>query len=57
MDRRLYGEEADHDGVATSLHNLAEVLRAQGELSESERLHDESRAMQQRLRGEDTKPK
>jgi hypothetical protein len=35
--------------VAVSLANLASVLRDQGELSESARLHPESLAMYRRL--------
>jgi hypothetical protein len=54
MRRRLYGDGSDHRDVAASLHNLAEVLRAQGELSESARLHRESLAMTRRLQGDDT---
>jgi hypothetical protein len=53
MKRRLHGDDADHPDVAASLANLAEVLREQGELSESARLHRESLAMRRRLHGDD----
>jgi hypothetical protein len=54
MDRRLHGDDTDHPDVAASLNNLALVLRDQGDLSESARLHRESLAMPRRLHGDDT---
>ncbi len=53
MQRRLHGVDADHPLVAASLNNLANVLREQGDVTESARLLRESLAMQRRVYGVD----
>jgi DNA-binding beta-propeller fold protein YncE len=54
MKRRLYGEDADRFAAscASSLSNLASVLRAKDDLAESAALHRESLEMRRRLHGE-----
>jgi tetratricopeptide (TPR) repeat protein len=51
MKRRLYSAASAHPAVASSLSNLASVLRTQNHLAESARLHREALEMWRRLHG------
>ncbi len=51
MARRVYGEEHPH--VATSLNNLAEVLRTLGEYEEARRLHEQALTIRRQVYGEE----
>ena len=50
MKRRIHGSK-HHSDVAESLYWLAEVSKAQGRLTDSASLHEESLAMDRRLHG------
>jgi CHAT domain-containing protein len=51
MFRRLFGDR-DHDSLAASINNLAELYQAQGKFSAAEPLYVEALAMRRRLFGD-----
>ena len=50
MERELHGA-APHPAVATSLNNVACVMRAQGDFAGAHKLYEESLAMRRELHG------
>ncbi len=53
MNRRIYGEDADHPKIAVSLHELGSILQDKGDLDGAESQYRASLSMKRRIYGED----